>query len=173
MFEIRVICEPKDAVRIGNALKGAFRTGLVRSYPSRTPGQQRLYVRADHLPAPAAWPTPEEAYAKAPSIASEIGWVAKTAADKPLSGTLGRDFWLRKAAVLDRIALDDAEAGIHGDATEVAAKAAERLLAMDRDDEIWGGGYISEGPNLPVHAAAEANPRAYVRQEYAQWAKYH
>ncbi|WP_241518616.1 hypothetical protein [Streptomyces sp. CB03238] len=75
---------------------------------------------------------PDEAYAKAPSIISEIGWTAQKAADRPFGTTLGREFWLRKAAVLDRIALADEADGLHSDAGEVAMEAARYLVETDK-----------------------------------------
>ncbi|MEU9357444.1 hypothetical protein AB0D35_04895 [Streptomyces sp. NPDC048301] len=94
------------------------------------------------------WPTPDTAYAKAPSIVREIGWTAQAAADKPFGTTLGREFWLRKAALLDRIALaEEAE----GQGHDVAEHAAERLMELDSPDTV-------------------CDPRHYVRQQYALWA---
>ncbi|MER6615152.1 hypothetical protein [Streptomyces xantholiticus] len=105
-------------------------------------------AQEDATPEP-EWPTPEEAYVLAPSIVSEIGWTANEAIGRPTFGWLGREFWLRKAAVLDRIALaDDAP----GDAGELAIEAARRV--MDLDDR-----------------ADVSDPRGYVRQQYAHWAK--
>ncbi|MER7805856.1 hypothetical protein [Streptomyces sp900116325] len=95
-------------------------------------------------------PTPETAYGLAPSIIREIGWTAQTVAAKPFGTALGREFWLRKAAVLDRIALADEREGVPGDASEVATEAARRL--MDLDD-----------------TAVICDPRHYVRQQYTHW----
>ncbi|WP_171117687.1 hypothetical protein [Streptomyces sp. Z423-1] len=169
MFEIRVICDPADADRITTALGAAFATGIVRDYPTRDGQRRRLYVTADHRPEPGLWPTPDEAYALAPSMVREIGWTAGTAADKPFGESLGREYWLRKAALLDRIALRDEEDGLSGDAAEVATEAARRLIAHDRDGEgdYHGASY------WPEHPATAADPRGYVRQEYAHWAKNH
>lgn len=97
------------------------------------------------------WPTPDTAYAKAPSVIREIGWTAQAAADKPFGSTLGREFWVRKAAVLDRIALADERAGAPGDAAEVATEAARRLMEVDDTGVI-------------------CDPRSYTRQQYAHWA---
>lgn len=169
MFEIRIICDPTDADRVTTALNGAFATGDVRDYPSRDGKRRRLYVTADHRPEPGPWPTPEEAYANAPSVIREIGWTAQTAADKPFGEDLNRDYWLRKAALLDRIALLDAQDGIRSDAAEVATEAARRLITYDRDGE----GDYHGAPYWPEHPAADADPRGYVRQEYAHWAKNH
>ncbi|MGW3410488.1 hypothetical protein [Streptomyces sp. NPDC000888] len=149
MFEIRIICDPVDSDRVSQALSEAFTTGPVRQHPTRDGKQVRLYVTADHRSNTGPWPTPDEAYALAPSITREIGWTAQTAADKPFGIRLPRDFWLRKAAVLDRIAL---QGKANGDASEVATEAAARL--MDMDD-----------------AAVICNPRHYVRQQYAHWTK--
>ncbi|MEW2084177.1 hypothetical protein [Streptomyces sp. NPDC005283] len=96
-----------------------------------------------------AWPTPEEAYALAPSISSEIGWTAREAIGRPTYGWLGREFWLRKAAVLDRIALTD---HAPGDAGEVAIEAARRVIELDAANPV-------------------VDPCGYVRQQYAHWAK--
>ncbi|MEU9185928.1 hypothetical protein AB0D14_15515 [Streptomyces sp. NPDC048484] len=153
VFEIRIICDPADSDRVSQALSEAFTTGPVRQHPTRDDKRTRLYVTADHRTNTGPWPTPEEAYALAPSIISEIGWTAQTATDKPFGTRLPRDFWLRKAAVLDRIALQDEPGGAAADATEVATEAAERL--MDLDD-----------------TAVICDPRYYVRQQYAHWAKH-
>ncbi|PAZ16929.1 hypothetical protein CLM62_05505 [Streptomyces sp. SA15] len=169
MFEIRVICDPADTGRVTSALSGMFATGAVRQYPTRDGERTRLYVTADHRPELGPWPTPEQAYALAPSMVSEIGWTAQTAADKPFGEGLDREYWLRKAALLDRIALQGEADGFHGDACEVATEAARRLIERDRDGE---GDYHGT-PYWPEHPATVADPRAYVRQEYAHWAKNH
>ncbi|MET8031394.1 hypothetical protein [Streptomyces sp. NPDC005345] len=157
MFEIRVICAPHDTERVVAALDSTFTTGTVTVYPTRDGYRNRLYIRAD-LPtadAPtdtAHWPTPEAAYATAPSMVREIGWTARTAREVA-SGTFpAREFWLRKAALLDRIALHDNSGGMPTAAADLAVQAARQL--MDLDDK-------------PVLC----DPRAYVRQQYALWAK--
>ncbi|MGW7464263.1 hypothetical protein ACWGJT_06030 [Streptomyces xantholiticus] len=152
MFEIRIICDPADTDRVTKTLAAAFATGPVREYGTRGGDRARLYITADHFadgePEPEVWPTPDEAYALAPSIISEIGWTANEAIGRPSFGWLDREFWLRKAAVLDRIALtDDAP----GDAGELAIDAARRV--MELDDQ-----------------ADASDPRGYVRQQYAHWA---
>jgi hypothetical protein len=151
LFEIRVTCEPTEATRLGSTLAATFQIINHRQYPTRDGKRTRLYITADNQPAEQR-PTPEPAYALAPSIVCEIGWTAQAAADKPFGTRLGREFWLRKAALLDRIALRDEADGIHSDAANVAVEAAHRL--MDLDDS----NFICE-------------PRAYVRQHYAAWAK--
>ncbi|MFJ8336028.1 hypothetical protein [Streptomyces sp. NPDC094437] len=107
---------------------------------------------------PAPWPPPEQAYATAPSILSEIGWTVRAAADIECFSELERDYYLRKAALLDRIALlnDASEMFKDGDATDTALAAALMLLDTDRT-------------HLDPHLAdlAESDPRGYVRQQYA------
>ncbi|MBL3666599.1 hypothetical protein JL475_11465 [Streptomyces sp. M2CJ-2] len=155
MFEIRIICDPSDTDRVCKALATAFATGPVRQYATREGGRARLYITADHGAdgdPEAVWPTPEEAYALAPSIISEIGWTARTATDKPFGHDIGREYWLRKAALLDRIALADGDEGIRSDAAVLATDAARGLV--DRDD-----------------ATVSGDPRGYVRQQYAHWAQ--
>jgi hypothetical protein len=169
MFEIRVTCDPTDSDRVSAALAQAFTVGPVRQHPTRHGNRLRLYVTADHRTHTGPWPTPDEAYALAPSIVREIGWIAKTAADKPFGEVLGREYWLRKAALLDRIALRGVEDGVTGDAAEVATGAARRLVTYDRDGE----GDYHGAPSWPEHPATDADPRGYVRQEYAHSAKNH
>jgi hypothetical protein len=147
VFEIRVICDPADSDRVTTALTNAFTTGDVRRYPTRDGERTRLYLTADNRAAPADWPTPEQAYANAPSINSEIGWTARTLAEAECYTELDRAFYLRKAALLDRIALLD-EPTAPGGATDTAHAAAVRLLHGDQSGVI-------------------CDPRAYVRQQYA------
>ncbi|MFE6817582.1 hypothetical protein [Streptomyces sp. NPDC057677] len=149
MFEIRIICDPADTDRITTALARTFTTSPARVYTAHNTDKTRLYVTADHHPTP-QWPTPKEAYAEAPSILDEIGWTVRTLADDPLTANTGREFWLRKAALLDRIALGDEVAPAVSEATNAATQAARQL--MDIDD-----------------AAVICNPRHYVRQQYALW----
>ncbi|GAB7108236.1 hypothetical protein JCM4814A_65500 [Streptomyces phaeofaciens JCM 4814] len=94
---------------------------------------------------PEQWPTPEQAYADVPSILSEISWVARTLAATPCLAPLDREYYLRKAALLDRVALADPD---DGDATAAAYAAAVQLLDVDPPAVI-------------------CDPRAYVRQQYA------
>ncbi|MGI5377101.1 hypothetical protein ACQEV2_23220 [Streptomyces sp. CA-251387] len=146
MLEIRVICDPADTDRVTDALSQAFTVGPVRQYPTRGGKRLRLYVTADHHSNTGPWPAPEEAYALAPSVLSEVGWTAEQEANTPFGTRLPRDFWLRKAAVLDRIALQD----VGDDAAEAANEAAERLMSLD-------------------DAGVICDPRRYVRQQYAHW----
>ncbi|MEU8847892.1 hypothetical protein AB0C70_16960 [Streptomyces sp. NPDC048564] len=156
MFEIRVICDPTETEPIVAALDRTFTVGTVTVYPMRDGKQNRLYARADYKPATPElaedWPTPEQAYADAPSINSEIGWTARFLAEAECFTELGREFYLRKAALLDRISLLD-EPDMFGDATMTADAAALYLLDMDQ-------------PGVTCDA------RHYVRQQYAHWAKH-
>ncbi|MFI7352356.1 hypothetical protein ACIBTP_00230 [Streptomyces avidinii] len=97
---------------------------------------------------------PEAAYATAPSIISEIGWTVRGARNC-LHGIRVREFWLRKAALLDRIALTDDDP-VSGDAATCATEAARRLMEIDH----------AESPRT-------TDPRGYVRQEYALWLRHH
>ncbi|MFF3878736.1 hypothetical protein [Streptomyces sp. NPDC001978] len=152
MFEIRVICDPADTDRVSAALSEAFTTDPARQHSARDGQRTRLYVTADHRPQPGAQLSPEEAYTLAPSIVSEIGWTARTAADRPFYDGLNREFWLRKAALLDRIALTDEADSATSDAADLATRAAQRLMELDA-------------------MAVICDPRHYVRQQYAAWAK--
>ncbi|MDV7215248.1 hypothetical protein [Streptomyces prunicolor] len=171
-FEIRVICAPADMVRISTALGKAFQTGLFRSVPTRDRQSRRLYVTADHHPAPELWTTPEDAYATAPTIVCEIAWIAAVArriVARPSGDAENRDYWLRKAALLDRIALQGETDGFHGEACEAAYAAARRLIALD-----GATGFVPSRDGAPCspHLIESPDPRGYVRQEYARWAKH-
>ncbi|MFB7438608.1 hypothetical protein ACFC01_09770 [Streptomyces mirabilis] len=183
MFDIRIICDPADTDRIVAALDKTFTAGTVTVCPTRDSKQHRLYVRADHRAdpgawptpetievGPTAWPTPEDAYATAPGITYEVAWTASTArmlTENPHGGDVDREYWLRKAALLDRIALEHEADGVRNGTDEIAANAARRLIEVDQDGE----GDYSGAPYGPDHPATLAHPRGYVRQEYAVWAE--
>ncbi|WP_318209850.1 hypothetical protein [Streptomyces sp. SJL17-1] len=151
MFEIRIICDPDDTDRVIDTLSSAFTTWSTHRVATRDGDRNRIYLSADHRPATTEeWPTPEQAYATAPSIISEIGWVARTAGDRPFGTETSREFWLRKAALLDRIALGDHVAPPISDATEDADRAARRLMEFDS-------------------TAVICDPRHYARQQYTRW----
>jgi hypothetical protein len=92
------------------------------------------------------WPSPDEAYASAPSIDDELDWLNRTA-NHTYDG-LDRDWYLRNAAALDRIALGEStnERACPGEAEATA------VLLLDLDQ-----------------ASRDYDPRAYVRQQYALW----
>lgn len=147
MFEIRIICDPADTEHVVAALDDTFATGTVTVYPTRDRKQNRLYVRADHKHAPetnaADWPSLAQAYATAPDVRSELEWLCDHEPHRR-----DRTWWLRRAALTDRMA-----AGLtpDGRASEANALDVARRL-MDLDD-----------------TALLCDPRAYVRQQYARW----
>ncbi|WP_208882413.1 hypothetical protein [Streptomyces armeniacus] len=172
MFEIRLICEPDDAEPITNALSRTFLIGPVRQTAARDSNHVRLYAsaelpaaqqapRSDRLP-PAPDGTP---YADAPSLLAEIDWLVDAALSGSFGRVLEREFWLRKAAMDDRIALADEREPGSGRATETAAEAeasAHRLAQFDQDHGS------ARGPVPPAEVKG-ASYRPYVRQEYALW----
>ncbi|MEU8994090.1 hypothetical protein AB0C95_04585 [Streptomyces caniferus] len=95
------------------------------------------------------WPTPDEAYAAAPSIDEELDWLNRTA-NASYDEDLNRDWYLRNAAALDRIALG--ESTTERACPEEADATAVLLLDLDQ-------------------ASRDYDPRAYVRQQYARWAE--
>ncbi|MFJ9378614.1 MazG-like family protein [Streptomyces sp. NPDC101455] len=99
------------------------------------------------------WPTASEAYADAPDISSEIGWTTETSACTPMSQGLDREYFLRKAAVLDRMAL-----AAHHQKSDDIARAANEVghILMRLDD-----------------TALTCDPRAYIRRQYALWTTQH
>ncbi|MFJ4697513.1 hypothetical protein ACIP5N_05000 [Streptomyces sp. NPDC088768] len=145
VFEIRIICAPTDADRVTHELAAAFRTGEPRTYPARD-GRTRVYVTAE-VRGP-EWPTPEEAYEGAPDIIDALAAVTAIAAGAECFTRLDRAYYLRKAAVLDRIALGD---GADWRDDLAAEAAADHFLDV-------------------APAPAPCDPRAYVRQQYARWA---
>lgn len=94
---------------------------------------------------------PEQAYATAPDLRSEAEWIARTLDTAECFTALEREYYLRKAAVLDRIALLD-EPDTPGTATETATAAALFLIDTDQADVI-------------------SDPRGYVRRQYTHWAR--
>ncbi|MET9409540.1 MazG-like family protein [Streptomyces sp. NPDC002935] len=128
---------------------------------------QRLYETEVWL---TAWPSPEDAYAAAPDIIREIGWTAaaaRTVSSRSQDDGVGREYWLRKAAVLDRIVLSYEAEGVPNGNDDIAANAARQLIEADRDGD---GDYYGD-PYSPEDPATLAHPRGYVRQEYARWVK--
>jgi len=125
----------------------------------------------NNYPANPEFPAPEVAYADAPGVVSEIGWVAQQARTLPFDQETSREYWLRKAALVDRIAL--ARAVTHPqeealDAAEMASNAAVQLIEYDErqpdGDERPAAGSIRFSDALIC-----AGYRAYVRQQYLAW----
>ncbi|MEU9333098.1 hypothetical protein AB0D49_08020 [Streptomyces sp. NPDC048290] len=106
-------------------------------------------------------------YADAPAISVESSWVALIA-DRLGAVESDREFWLRRAALLDRMALaEEAEGGAWtvGEAVPVAVLTAEgaarRLVAYDGVHF----GLSTRGADI----ATGADCREYVREEYRAW----
>lgn len=115
-------------------------------------------------------PAPEAAYADAPSIVREISSVARFAADREFGASTDREFWLRKAAALDRIALSEAETyapEVAADAVEMAENAAGWLADFDHTH------HTTRGPIGPLLNPPDRSYRPYVRQEYLAWRQAH
>ncbi|MDX3500616.1 hypothetical protein PV689_01650 [Streptomyces sp. ATCC51928] len=167
MFEIRIICETPDRESVVNGLRSQFNIGRVRSSFSLTSGGERLYLTAD-LPAANPWPTPEQAYAGAPGVGYELEVSREILTDTPLSPDLNREYWLRRAAALDRMALGLAPG--HDATPEAARDAAISLMDLDSTAGLGPSGY-ADGPYHPDHPESTRDPRGYVRQEFAIWHK--
>ncbi|MEU5190635.1 hypothetical protein AB0G83_26325, partial [Streptomyces klenkii] len=168
-FEIRVICDPDDTDRIVAALDSTFTVGIVSVYPTRDGKQNRLYAHADHPadhPEPEAGPTPggaDEAYAAAPSLLREMvevlemGRDVDPAEDEDVSARTW-SYWVRRAALLDRIALQEAATCPPG----VADESAERA-----EIAAWMLAVLGHKDGSEPDAEVRAWPRGYVRKQYA------
>ncbi|MEV0527083.1 hypothetical protein AB0I66_26985 [Streptomyces sp. NPDC050439] len=107
---------------------------------------------------------PEAAYADAPTIAQELCLIAEASDSHPTDVSTDREFRLRKAALLDRLALQEqARNGrlAAADADEAANVAAEWLVEYD----VANRSLSRKGMDLVL---AE-DYRDYVRAEYAAW----
>jgi hypothetical protein len=116
----------------------------------------RLYLTAD---LPPATPTPDPAaagaYRLAPPITDEIAWITKEAQNSYPYPDHDGDYYLRKAAALDRIALTDPA---DMDAAEEADAAAWSLIDSHPD---W------TTPYTPLPKSGD--PRVIVRHVYRAW----
>jgi hypothetical protein len=122
-------------------------------------------------PATPEFPAPEVAYADAPGVVSEIGWVAEQARSLPLDQETDREYWLRKAALVDRIALARAVTHAQEDAldtAEMASNAAVQLIEYD-ERHCDGDERPTAGSIRFSDAIVQAGYRAYVRQQYLAW----
>lgn len=91
-----------------------------------------------------------DAYADAPSIEEEIAALAELSERHAQDAALPREFWLRKAAMVDRIALTETAAygpELAKPSIRAAEAAAVQLVAYD----------------------AKHGSREYVRREYRLW----
>ncbi|WJY37907.1 hypothetical protein QT196_11750 [Streptomyces sp. P9-2B-2] len=114
------------------------------------------------------WPSADEAYAAAPSISSENDWAIRTA-DEWADEGLDREWYLRHAAVLDRIALRD-DADQRTAAAEDADATATVLLDLRRTAAVLDADAAATVLLDLDQASRGYDPRAYVRQQYALWA---
>lgn len=152
MFEIRVICENTDVGTLTTALLKSFKLSDVHRRTTHGGRRVRLYATAEPRPTPAEWPTPEQAYTNATDLVAETTRLTVTAADPETE--LDREWYLRHAALLDRVALHIA--GFDNDpGADKAAEEAEATAAILLD--------LDQAPR-------DHDPRAYVRQQYALWA---
>ncbi|MDT3395223.1 hypothetical protein RKE29_00910 [Streptomyces sp. B1866] len=107
---------------------------------------------------------PAEAYADAPKIAAEISWVARAAVARPFGQEPDREFWLRKAALLDRIALEEGATyapEVAAEAVQAAAQAAWQFVRYDAEHH----GLSLRGADL----VTDEDYRAHVRDAYREW----
>ncbi|RKN74623.1 hypothetical protein D7231_12360 [Streptomyces klenkii] len=104
-------------------------------------------------------------YAGAPRIVSEILWVLRQVrATRSLGTEQGREFWLRKAAVLDRIAIEEVATyapQAAAKAVDTAEAAARRLVEYDATHT----GLSLRGSDV----VTDEDCRTYVRREYHSW----
>lgn len=107
---------------------------------------------------------PEACYAGAPCIADEMSWVTEQEFSRTFTAGAAREYWLRKAAALDRTALEETRTltpGTAAPAVRTAETAARRLVELDAADHRVSprGADLSTG----------ADHRAYVREAYRAW----
>lgn len=112
----------------------------------------------------AADTSPDSPYQDTPSIAAEIAWVAQAAIDRPLGYAADREFWLRKAALLDRIALRE-EADFAPEVAASAVTAAEEAARRLAEYDAGHSGPSFRGADL----VTDADCREYVRTQYVMW----
>lgn len=118
-------------------------------------------------------PTPSEAYAAAPDLRREMREVMELGAVRdgrregvvaeppaPDAAAAERVFLLRRAALMDRMAVDDPGPGARG----AAVRAAFDLAQFDRQHPA-----MTAGPHGPQSIEFDPSQRPYVRQEYAAW----
>ncbi|MFC3573118.1 hypothetical protein ACFOZ0_07465 [Streptomyces yaanensis] len=118
-------------------------------------------------------PLPCEAYANAPDLRREIRRVHALGAERdgrragmdtgpPRVDTVAaeRVHLLRRAALMDRMALEAPGSGAVG----AARRAAEQLVLYDRRHPE-----LVAGPRRPDSIESGPGRRPYVRQEYAAW----
>jgi len=118
-------------------------------------------------------PTPAEAYADAPDLRREMREVMElgairdgrrdgVVAEPPPSDAAAaeRVYLLRRAALMDRMAVEDPGSGARG----AAARAAYELAQFDHRHPAMTAGRYG-----PLAIEFDPSQRPYVRQEYAAW----
>ncbi|WP_236576750.1 hypothetical protein [Streptomyces sp. HF10] len=118
-------------------------------------------------------PTPSEAYAHSPALRREMREVMELGAVRdgrrdgmvtgppaPDAAVADRVFLLRRAALMDRMAVEDPGPGARG----AAVRAAFELAQFDRQHP-----QMTAGPHGPYSIEFDPSQRPYVRQEYAAW----
>ncbi|MDF3302500.1 hypothetical protein [Streptomyces tropicalis] len=119
-----------------------------------------------------AAPPPHEAYANAPDLRREMHQVLALGAERdgrrtrsvtgpPVDAPAAERAWLlRRASLMDRMALDDPGPAL----VAAAAQTAEQLVLHDRRHPD-----LVAGPHHPDAITLTPSRRLYVRQEYAAW----
>ncbi|WP_058046272.1 hypothetical protein [Streptomyces roseifaciens] len=155
MFEMCAICDPDDAGRVQQSLTSAFATEAVRTAPARGGDRVRLNLTAAHRN------DSHPAYRDAPSLLREMFDVLEMGLEvDPADEDVSESTWayrVRRAALLDRIALQEAATcppGIAAEAAETAEIAAWALAVL--------GHMYGSGPDAGVREW----PRDYVRHQY-------
>lgn len=113
------------------------------------------------------------AYTQVPSILREMNNVLALTADlmKPGGRNLPaiREQRLRQAALMDRIALQEAAEYTPGAAAKAIATAWDTAREVARFDAEHG---THAGPIDPGSSECRQDYRAYLRQEYTSWAQH-
>ncbi|MEW1551292.1 hypothetical protein [Streptomyces tsukubensis] len=118
-------------------------------------------------------PLPAQAYATAPDLYREMREVMELGAARdarrsamatgpltPRAAAAERVYLLRRAALMDRMSVEDPGPGARG----AAARAALHLARFDREHPA-----MTAGPHGPLSTEFHPGQRPYVRQEYAAW----
>jgi|GEM_PF-5803889 len=117
-------------------------------------------------------PSPHQTYENAPDLRRELhqvlaleaerdGRQARSVTGPPADATVVERAWLlRRAALMDRMALNDPSPGPVG----AAVQTGEQLVLHDRLHP-----HLVAGPNQPDAIGPDFSHRSYVRQEYTAW----
>ncbi|MET8644647.1 hypothetical protein ABZX69_36980 [Streptomyces sp. NPDC004074] len=117
-------------------------------------------------------PSPQQTYENAPDLRRELHQVLALGAERdgrrprsatgpPTDGAVADRAWLlRRAALMDRMALNDPSPGPVG----AAVRTAGQLVLYDRRHP-----HLVAGPHQPDATGRDFSHRGYVRQEYTAW----